>query len=111
MNFKSNAPGLGFVFGQQPDTSFINNFAQQGLLTADTNFNYQNRQDFNQKLAINAQLIPFRDLTIDLNLDKSFGKGYSELYKDTAGFSGIRATESIYDGKFQCQLYLLSNIF
>ncbi len=37
----------------------------------------------NQKLTINAQLMPVRDLTIDLKLDKTFGKTYSELYKDT----------------------------
>ncbi len=88
MNFKSNAPGLGFVFGQQPDTNFVNNLAKRGLLTGDSTFNYLNKQDFNQKLGINAQLIPIRDLTIDVNLDKSFGKSYSELYKDTAGYSG-----------------------
>ena len=88
MNFKSHAPGLGFIFGQQPDTSFINRFAQKGWLTGDPDFNYQNRQDYNQKLTINAQLIPLRDLTIDLNLDKTFGKTYSELYKDTLGFTG-----------------------
>jgi cell surface protein SprA len=88
MNFKSNAPGLGFIFGKQPDTSFINKFAEKGWLTADPNFNYQNRQDYNQKLVINAQFIPVRDLTIDLNVDKTFGKTYSELYKDTVGFTG-----------------------
>jgi cell surface protein SprA len=90
MNFKSNAPGLGFVFGQQPDTNFINKLAGKGLITGDPNFNLQNRQDYNQKLTINAQLVPIRDLTIDLTVDKSFGKMYSELYKDTTptGYSG-----------------------
>ena len=88
MNFKSNAPGLGFAFGQQPDTSFINRLGQRGLLSADPNFNFLNRQDYNQKLGVNAQLVPVRDLTVDINLDKTFGKTYSELYKDTLGFSG-----------------------
>jgi cell surface protein SprA len=90
MDFKRNAPGLAYVFGKQPDTSFINTLAKKGLVTGDPNFNYQNRQDYNQKLTINAQLIPFRDLTIDVTLDKTFGKMYSELYKDTTelGYSG-----------------------
>lgn len=92
MNFKSNAPGLGFIFGQQPDTNFINKLASKGLITGDPNFNYQNRQDYNQKLTINAQLIPVRDLTVDLTVDKTFGKMYSELYKDT--------TENGYSGNF-----------
>ena len=90
MNFKSMAPGLGFVFGSQPDTSFINTLANKGLMTGDPDFNYQNRQDYSQKLTINAQLMPIRDLTIDLTVDKSFGKMYSELFKDTmpGGYSG-----------------------
>lgn len=85
MNLRSNAPGLGFIFGKQPDTTFINNMAKKGWLSADSNFNYQNRQDYTQKLNITAQFIPIRDLTIDITLDKSFGKNYSELYKDTTG--------------------------
>ena len=85
MNWRTRAPGLGFVFGKQPDTSFINNMARKGLLTADSLFNFQNRQDYQQRLTITAQLIPVRDLTIDLNMDKTFGKAYSELYKDTTG--------------------------
>ena len=85
MNWRSRAPGLGFIFGQQPDTNFINSMAQKGWLTADPLFNFQNRQDYQQRLTVSAQLMPVRDLTIDLNLDKTFGKMYSELYKDTTG--------------------------
>src|SRR5690606_14933372 len=35
MNFKSMAPGFAYVFGRQPDTSFINNLAKRGLITGD----------------------------------------------------------------------------
>ncbi len=83
-----NAPGWGFVFGQQPDTGFVNNFAQKGLITNNPLFNNLNRQDFNQRLNLTAQLVPVRDLIIDVNLDKTFGKAYSELYKDTLGTPG-----------------------
>ncbi len=85
MNFKTGAPGLGFVFGMQPDTNFINKMAQKGWLTADSTFNFQNSQNYTQKLTITAQVSPIRDLIIDLNLEKTFGKSYSELYKDTTG--------------------------
>ncbi len=88
MNFKTNGPGMGFVFGQQPDSNFVNRLAQRGMITGDPEFNFLNRQDYNQKLSLNAQLTPIRDFTIDVNLDKTFGKTYSELYKDTLGFSG-----------------------
>lgn len=98
MNFKSNAPGIGFAFGQQPDTSFINRLGQKGLLTSDPTFNFLNRQDYNEKLTVNASLEPIRDLTIDLNLERSFGKSYSELYKDTIGFTGKFQRLSPYAG-------------
>ncbi len=90
MNFRSGAPGLGFIFGNQPDTGFINKLSGKGLITGDPNFNYQNRQDFNQRFTLQAQFVPVRDLTIDLTMDKTFGKMYSELYKDTTlnGYSG-----------------------
>jgi cell surface protein SprA len=112
MDFKSNAPGLGFIFGRQPDTSFINSLAQKGLITHDSDFNYQNRQDYNQKLTINAQLVPVRDLTIDLTLDKSFGKTYSELYKDTIGGGSEFARLSPYsDGSFSVSYIAVKTLF
>lgn len=85
MNVKTLAPGWDFVLGHQPDTNYINRFGERGLFTKDPLFNTLNRQDYNQKLSISAQLIPLRDLTVDVNLDKTFGKNYSELFKDTIG--------------------------
>ena len=85
MNFRSNSPGWNFILGGQPDTTMINKFASKGKFTRDPLFNTLNRQDHNQKLSIHASLIPARDFTIDLNIDKTFGKSYSELFKDTIG--------------------------
>lgn len=111
MNFRSMAPGLGFVFGHQPDTNFINKMGQKGLLTHDPNFNYQNRQDFNQKLHIAATVIPVRDLTIDLFIDKSFGKAYSELYKDTTGHSGFSRLSPYSSGSFSVSYIAFQTLF
>ena len=112
MNFKSNGPGLGYVFGRQPDTSFINSLAAKGMITGDPDFNYQNRQDYNQKLTINAQLMPVRDLTIDLTIDKTFGKTYSELYKDTIGFSGQFARLNPFsEGTFSVSYIAFKTLF
>jgi cell surface protein SprA len=112
MNFKSMAPGLGFIFGKQPDTNFVNMMAQKGWLSADSNFNYQNRQDYQQKLNITATLIPVRDLTIDLTLDKTFGKMYSELYKDTTGTGQHFARLNPYtSGSFSVSYIALKTMF
>ncbi|HVG14661.1 MAG TPA: cell surface protein SprA, partial [Chitinophagaceae bacterium] len=106
------APGWDFVLGRQPDTNFINQMAQKGFLTADPNFNYQNRQDYSQKLTINAQFIPVRDLNIDVNLDKTFGKTYSELYKDTIGYTGNFARLNPYTaGSFSVSYISFQTLF
>ncbi|MEJ0080461.1 MAG: hypothetical protein WDM78_05785 [Puia sp.] len=85
MDLKSNEPGWGYIFGEQPDTSYVNRLAKKGLLTTDTLFNFQNAASYNQILTIAAQIQPTRDLNITLNVSKNFGKNYTELYKDTTG--------------------------
>ncbi|HRE52852.1 MAG TPA: cell surface protein SprA [Flavitalea sp.] len=114
MNFKSMAPGIAYVFGRQPDTSFINHLAAKGLVTGDPNFNFQNRQDYSQRLTVNAQLMPIRDLTIDLTMEKTFGKVYSELFKDTTanGYSGQFARLNPYtEGSFDVSYISYQTLF
>ncbi len=112
MNFKSMAPGLGFIFGAQPDTSFLNTMADKGWITRDPAFNFQNRQDYSQRLNMTAQLSPFRDLTIDLNYDKTFGKNYTELYKDTSGTGLEFARLSPYSsGSFSISYIAFQTLF
>jgi cell surface protein SprA len=89
-NLKSNEPGFGYIFGYQPDTSWINRLAMRNLLSADTLVSALIQQRYNQRLNLTAQVSPFRDFNIDVNLDKTFDKNYSELYKDTLGTPGVK---------------------
>lgn len=91
-NTKSGQPGFGYIFGYQPDTSWINRFAAKGLLSDDTLVSAMIQQRYNQRLNITAQVSPFRDFNIDINLDKTFDKQYSELYKDTSKFDNVGFT-------------------
>ena len=84
-NWNSMAPGLDFVFGRQPDSNWLNQAAQKGLITKNTFLNNLVHQSYDQSFRASAQLEPIRDLIIDLNLDKSLTKTYSELFKDTVG--------------------------
>ena len=86
-NWKSMAPGLDFVLGRQPDTNWLNNAAKKGLITKDSTFNSLFTQTFDQRLTLSAQLEPVRDLTITVNVSKTFNKNYSESfrYTDTSG--------------------------
>ena len=91
-NFRSSEPGWGFIFGMQPDTNRINRYGAKGLLTRDSLFNSLIQQRFNQKLSITAQLSPIRDLNIDVTLEKTFDKQYSELFKDTSAVDNVGFT-------------------
>jgi cell surface protein SprA len=84
-NWRSMQPGMDFIFGKQPDTNWLNQAAQQGVITKDSLFNTILQQSYNQRITFTAQIEPVRDLTISLNLSKSFSKNYSELFKDTSG--------------------------
>lgn len=92
-NWQTMQPGLDYVFGRQPDTSWLNQKFRDGVLSKDSMFNLLYRQTFDQKLSISLQVEPIRDLMIDINLDKSYSKEYSELFKDTSNYPN-------YTGKF-----------
>ena len=84
-NFKSGEPGFGFIFGYQPDTSWINNFGAKGLLSHDTLLSAMIQQRYNQRLNVTAQVSPFRDLNIDINIDKSFANNIRNYTRIQAG--------------------------
>lgn len=91
-NWKSGQPGFRYIFGYQPDTSWINNFGLKGLMSTDTLVSKMIQQRYNQRLNLTAQVSPFRDFNIDVNLDKTFDKQYSELYKDTSKVDNVGLT-------------------
>ncbi len=86
-NWKSMAPGIDFVLGRQPDTNWLNNAAQKGLITRDTTFNSLFTQNYNQSITGTIQLEPLKDLNITVNIKKTFNKNYSETFRfaDTTG--------------------------
>ena len=84
-NFKSMAPGFDFILGKQPDTNWLNRAAKRGLITRDSTFNSLFVQNFDQRISVTAQLEPVRDMTISVNIDKTFSKNFSETFKDTTG--------------------------
>ncbi len=112
-NFKSMQPGLDYVFGKQPDTNWLNKINAQGLLSKDTLYNGLFRQNFEQKLSITAQIEPIREFIIDINLDKTFSKEYSELFKDsTTGGTGRREHLNPFaSGGFSVSYIAFSTLF
>ncbi|MDE3184779.1 MAG: cell surface protein SprA [Bacteroidota bacterium] len=111
-DFKSMAPGFDFILGKQPDSNWLNDAARRGLITRDSNFNDLFVQNFDQKITVAAQLEPVRDLTIDLNLNKTFTKNYSETFKDTTGTGNNFSHLSPYiNGGFSVSYIALNTLF
>ncbi len=111
-NLKSGQPGFGFIFGYQPDTSWINNFGAKGLLSTDAMLTSMIQQRYNERLSITGQLSPIRDLTIDINYDKTFSKQYSELYKDTSGgVTGLARLNAYAAGSFSVSYISFQTLF
>ncbi len=80
-NFRSSEPGFDFILGMQPDTNWLNKKGRAGVITRDTTFNSLFQQNYDQRITISAQLEPIRDLTITVNLSKTFSKNYSETFR------------------------------
>ncbi len=110
-NWRSKAPGFGYILGKQPDTSFLNNLGNRGLLTRDSTFNLLFTQGYDQKLNMQAQLEPIKEFTIDLNLDKTYTKNFSELYKDTSGRAGLRHLSPYATGGFSVSFISFNTLF
>lgn len=111
MNWRSRNPGLGYILGYQPDTSDINKLGARGLLSRDSLFNALIQQRYNQRLGLSARVSPVRDLNINITLDKTFDKQYSELYKDTTGSSGLTRLNPYATGSFSMSYISYKTLF
>ena len=110
-NWKSMQPGMDYIFGKQPDTGWLNKKARLGLFSRDSTFNMLYRQNFEQHFNITARLEPVRELNIDLSIDKTFSKEYTELFKDTTGNSGMQHLSPYASGGFSISYIGLSGMF
>ena len=85
------APGIEYTIGYQPDSNWLNQQEKKNYLSRDPAFNMLFRQGFDQKLSARLLIEPIRSMMIDVRLDKTFTKEYSELFKDTSfDFNGPR---------------------
>lgn len=111
VNPRSNfAPGFDFVYGYQPNSTWLQQQANAGRLSRDSIFNAQFQQTYSQNISVTATLQPINDLRIDLSLTQTFTKSHSELFKDTGTgtFSHLNPYES---GSFNISYVSLNTMF
>ena len=83
INNYSQAPGLNYVYGYQPNYAWLAAQAAAGRLTKDSLFNAQFIQTYSRNINATATIVPFKDFRLDLSLTQTFSKSHSELYADT----------------------------
>jgi cell surface protein SprA len=113
VNDFSGAPGFDFVYGYQPDRSWLETQAAQNRLSRDSLFNAQFQQTFAQNLNLLTTVEPIQDLRIDLSMSRSFSKTHNELFKDTSlTGSGVFTHNNPYEtGSFTASFVGLKTMF
>jgi cell surface protein SprA len=111
MDLRTSEPGWRYTLGARPDTNFINRLGKRGLISTDTTFNEQNTITYAQKISITAMLEPVRDFHVNINVDKTFGMNYSELYKDTSGGSYYSRLNPYETGTFTISYLSYKTLF
>ena len=111
--FTGLSPNIDYMFGRQPDTAWLNAQEKKGNLTRDPAFNMVFRQTFDQKLTARVLLEPIKSFIIDVHVNKTFSKEYSELFKDTSyALNGIKThANPLSAGGFNISYMALNTFF
>lgn len=109
-NFDQKAPGLDFILGYQPDSTWLNEIGQKGFITKSQSQNNQVFQTQNQSIRATAKFEPFRDLTIDLNTTLNYNKIHREFFKpnDNGEFKHLRPVE---EGSFSVSYITIRTMY
>ncbi len=110
-NWKSLSPGVDFIAGKQPNQAWLQSVAKKGLITSDPMLNNLFLQNYDQKFNLTAQVEPFKDFLIDVNLDRTLNKNYSTLFKDTANTGQFSALNPYSGGGFSISYISFQTLF
>ncbi len=106
-DWSRNAPGLGFVFGDQRDIR--NDAINRGWITTDTLLNNAYSNKMNENLTLTGTIEPLPDLRIELNATRTYSNVHQEYYKATNGvFSSTSPTDN---GSFTMSYIMIGTAF
>jgi cell surface protein SprA len=107
-NWSENAPGLGFVFGDQADIS--KSASEHGWITTDTMLNNPYLRKFTENLSITVSVEPVRDLRIEVIANRQYSKAHQEYYRADA--TGQFSSYSPLDqGSFSSSYIIIATSF
>ncbi|MEI6436567.1 MAG: cell surface protein SprA, partial [Bacteroidota bacterium] len=104
----SNAPGLGFAFGDQTDIR--SRASTRGWITSDTLLNNPYNTKFNENLTVSISVEPFKDLRIEVIANKQYSKSHTEYYKANAA-GDFKSYSPLDMGSYTSSYIILSTTF
>lgn len=91
-----NAPGLGFILGNQPDgPEYFRDW-----LTRSSRLNQSFITKYNQSLSVKATYEPFKDFKIDFTAERSYSKNFSEFFVVDSILNEFKHSNSQETGTF-----------
>ena len=107
-NWSQNAPGLGFVFGDQRDIR--SEASGKGWISQDTMLNTAYLSKFNENLTANAVVEPLNDLKIELNAIRTYSNVHQEYYKANA-MGEFNSFSPLDNGSFSMSFIIIGTSF
>ncbi|PCH96646.1 MAG: cell surface protein SprA [Bacteroidetes bacterium] len=108
----TNAPGMDFLFGYQPDTAWVTNAARNGWLSKSASQYMSYQQTKTKNLSIKATLEPIANLRVDITMNRNETRRYSEVFRDSTGTGDFFVHQSpVESGNFSISFFSLGTMF
>jgi cell surface protein SprA len=109
MDWKNNAPGLGFVFGSQQDIR--GNLASQGLLSTDTLLNMASASRYNENLNLRMTLEPIKTFRIEVSATRTYSQNKTDYFRYDPLTDEFRSFTPTENGNFSVSVITWSTAF
>ncbi|MCB0514800.1 MAG: cell surface protein SprA [Chitinophagales bacterium] len=80
-NFSQDMPGFDFIFGMQPDTTWLSEAAAKNWIIRSEQYRNEFVQIDERRLDVRVTLEPIRDLKIDLIANRRYNESYNEKFR------------------------------
>ncbi len=112
-------PGLGFVFGIQPDINpdnpdnFLDKAVANGWITESSGLNQELIQSESQNIEAKIKIEPWKDFKVDVDFKKSYRSTHNEVFKNVnkngvEAFQGLAARDM---GSFDMTFFNMNTLF
>lgn len=105
-----NAPGLGFVLGNQ-DHDIVYKAADKGWITPSTVLNTAFQQNLTKKFTANTTLEPFKDFRMQINWRLDRTDAYQEYYRPGSQGGKFETFSPVRNGQFSMSFWSFRTAF